>query len=156
VNNCQRRLSNRYGYAPCSKPIITTDSISMFPQRTYPPLNGRGLRHTSSYPSKAALGCLQPADLVRMRQQNEQCQSKFCMSHHISFKGDRTAWEHRIDDCVTGRAIVRRAVVGLYFDSQVVRASCQGIHALGGMPRGTVVLPPETRLQWRLSIPMQR
>ena len=87
---------------------------------------------------------------------NEQCQSKFCRSHHIRFKGDRTGWEHRIDDCVTGRAIARRAVVGLYFDSQVVRASCQGIHALGGMPRGTVVLPPETRLQWRLSIPMQR
>jgi hypothetical protein len=61
-----------------------------------------------------------------------------------------------MDDCVTGRAIVHRAVVGLYFDSPVVRAGCQGTHALGGMTRGTVVPPPETRLQWRLSIPMQR
>jgi hypothetical protein len=65
------------------------------------------------------------------------------MSHHIRFKGDIAAWGHRRDDGVTGRAIVHRAVVGLYFDRQVVRAGCQGIHALDCVIRGTVVLPPK-------------
>ena len=87
---------------------------------------------------------------------NEQYQSKFWMSHHIRFKGDRAVWGHNRDDGVTGRAIVHRAVVGLYFDSPVVRADCQAIHTLGGMIRGTFVFPPETTLQWRLSIPMWR
>lgn len=105
-------------------------------------------------PKRHSVVCSQPISCACGS--NEQCQSKFCVSHHIRFEGDRTGWEHRMDDCVTGHAIVHRAVVGLYLDSPVVRAGCQGIHALGCVTRDTVVLPPETRLQWRLSIPMQR
>ena len=155
MNDCQRMSRDCSEHAPCSNPIITTISTSCCRKEFFPPLNGRLLRRTSSYPSKAALGCLQLTDLVLVRQQRA-VSIEFCMSHHIRFKGDRTAWEHRIDDCVTGRAIFHRAVVGLYFDSPVVRAGCQGIHALGCVTRGTVVLSPEARLQWRLSIPMQR